>query len=153
MKKIFSFFAMAAFMTFMVACGGNDNESKENKDNGNKDNAQNEVVENEAIQEGSNVENAIRMTEDMLDIMQQEPSVEAFENMMMMTKKLDELSTKLTKEEEAEVEKYVMEHHPEMMNPQSMDEKTQEMRMKWENWAMEHQEEAQEIAKKVSEMK
>ena len=148
MKKFFSFFAMAAFMTFMVACGGNDQENKDDE------NAQGEngSVENVANQNVTNVQKAITLTEDMLEIMQQEPSVETFESMMMMTKEVNDLSTKLTKEEEAEIEKYMMEHHPEMMDPDAMNEKTQEMQMKWANWGMEHQEEAEAIAKRVMEI-
>lgn len=133
MKKIFSFLAVAALMGMMVACGGND---KENKDTKAKENV-------------TNVQKAINLTEDMLKIMEQEPSAETFEAMMIITKQMQDLSSKLTKEEEKEIEKYMNEKHPEMMNPEFMDEKTFEMQQKWANWGMEHQAEAEAIAQKV----
>ena len=144
MKKFFSFFAMAAFMTFMVACGGNDNENKDGEANDDKGS-----VENVANESATNVQKAISLTEDMLKIMEQEPSAEVFEAMMTMTKQVQDLSGKLTKEEEKEIEAYMNEKYPEMMNPEFMDEKTVEMQQKWANWGMEHQAEAEAIAKKV----
>ena len=145
MKKIFSFLAVAALMGMMVACGGNDKENK-GKDGKAKDDKGS--VENVANQNATNVQKYITIAEGMLEIMEQEPSIEGFEAMMKLQKQQMSMDM-LTPEESAEFEKYMAEKYPELNDPSVMDAKTQEMRQKWEKWGMEHQKEAEEITRRV----
>ena len=88
MKKVFSFFAMIALVGMMVACGGD----KPNKEG---------VTSKNEIKEGdSDALKMVKITDQLLNIMDQEPSAEGYEMMMNTTMKMMNLDVQNVSEEE-----------------------------------------------------
>lgn len=136
MKKIFSFFAMVALMGVMVACGGSEKPNKEG------------ITSKNEIKEGdSDALKVVKITDQLINIMEQEPSAEGYEMMMNTTMKM--MSLNMNNLSEEEINKVAAEFDSKYADEKAMEEKMKSLQGKWDKWAEEHQEEAQAIALKA----
>lgn len=136
MKKVLFFFAMLAMLGTMTACGG---------DNASKDGA---TAKNEIKEGDSKALQMVKLTDQMVKVMEQEPNVEGYEAMMKLTMKMMELGQTLTSEEAAEIEKVAAEFDPAYADEKAMNEKMQGYQATWQQWAAEHADEVKEITAK-----
>ena len=136
MKKVFSFFAMIALVGMMVACGGSDKPGKDGVT------AKNEIKEGD-----SDVLKMVKITDQLLNIMEQEPSAEGYEMMMNTSMKMASLNMEGISEEE--INKVAADFDSKYADEKAMEEKMKSLQGKWDKWAEEHQEEAQAIAMKA----
>lgn len=154
MKKIFSFFAVAALMGMMVACGGNDKEAKSGKDNkGETKGAENGKVENGSVNNMDATHQAAQITIHALEVMKQEPSVEAFREVMEVQMQMEEFEKANPNINEEELMKVLGDIDPKFTDLNFFQEEMNNAVMKWRDWAMTHQEEAQQIAMELSKKK
>lgn len=136
MKKVFSFFAMIALVGMMVACGGSETPNKEG------------ITSKNEIKEGdSDALKMVKITDQLINIMEQEPSAEGYEMMMNTTMKM--MSLNMDKISEEEINKVAAEFDSKYADEKAMEEKMKSLQGKWDKWAEEHQEEAQAIAMKA----
>ena len=136
MKKVFSFFAMIALVGMMVACNGGDKPGKDG------------VTSKNEIKEGdSDALKMVKITDQLINIMEQEPSAEGYEMMMNTTMKM--MSLNMDKISEEEINKVAAEFDSKYADEKAMEEKMKSLQGKWDKWAEEHQEEAQAIAMKA----
>lgn len=136
MKKVFSFFAMVALVGMMVACNGGDKPGKDG------------VTSKNEIKEGdSDALKMVKITDQLINIMEQEPSAEGYEMMMNTTMKM--MSLNMDKISEEEINKVAAEFDSKYADEKAMEEKMKSLQGKWDKWAEEHQEEAQAIAMKA----
>ena len=136
MKKIFSFFAMVALMGMMVACNSGDKPNKEG------------ITSKNEIKEGdSEALKLVKITDQLINIMEQEPSAEGYETMVNTTMKMMSLNMDGISEEE--INKVAAEFDSKYADEKAMEEKMNSLKGKWDKWAEEHQEEAQAIALKA----
>ena len=127
---------MLAMLGTMTACGG---------DNASKDGA---TAKNEIKEGDSKALQMVKLTDQMVKIMEQEPNVEGYEAMMKLTMKMMELGQTLTSEEAAEIEKVAAEFDPAYADEKAMNEKMQGYQATWQQWAAEHADEVKEITAK-----
>lgn len=136
MKKVFSFFAMIALVGMMVACNGGDKPGKDG------------VTSKNEIKEGdSDALKMVKITDQLINIMEQEPSAEGYEMMMNTTMKM--MSLNMDNISEEEINKVAAEFDSKYADEKAMEEKMKSLQGKWDKWAEEHQEEAQAIAMKA----
>ena len=129
MKKVFSFFAMIALVGMMVACGGSDKPGKDGVT------AKNEIKEGD-----SDVLKMVKITDQLLNIMEQEPSAEGYEMMMNTSMKMASLNMEGISEEE--ISKVAAEFDSKYADEKAIEEKMNALQGKWTKWAEEHQDEA-----------
>ena len=133
MKKVFSFFAMIALVGMMVACNGGDKPNKEG------------VTSKNEIKEGdSDALKMVKITDQLINIMDQEPSAEGYE--LMMNTSIKMMSMLSSEPSEEEIKKAATDAGFDF---EAMEKKMNENQGKWDKWAEEHQEEAQAIALKA----
>lgn len=136
MKKVFSFFAMIALVGMMVACGGSETPNKEG------------ITSKNEIKEGdSDALKMVKITDQLINIMEQEPSAEGYEMMMNTTMKM--MSLNMDNISEEEINKVAADFDSKYADEKAMEEKMKSLQGKWDKWAEEHQEEAQAIALKA----
>lgn len=136
MKKVFSFFAMIALVGMMVACGGSDKPGKDGVT------AKNEIKEGD-----SDVLKMVKITDQLLNIMEQEPSAEGYEMMMNTSMKMASLNMEGISEEE--ISKVAAEFDSKYADEKAIEEKMNALQGKWTKWAEEHQDEAMAIVMKA----
>ena len=123
---------MIALVGMMVACGGD----KPNKEG---------VTSKNEIKEGdSDALKMVKITDQLLNIMDQEPSAEGYEMMMNTTMKMMNLDVQNVSEEE--IKKVATEAGFDF---DAMEKKMKENQPKWDKWAEEHPEEVEKIAMKA----
>ena len=174
MKKIFSFFAVAALMGMMVACGGSSND--ESSDNGKKDSKNGkdgkesdgkEFVEKQGMNNneegyysdddtyvvqgnGSGAYEMAMLTDNLIKVMEQEPNAANFKNFMRLTMGMQQMlqTAQFTEEE---VNQALANINPAYADDAAMERKIQSLQSKWLNWGNSHQEEAERITMEVLE--
>ena len=135
MKKIFSFFAMVALMGVMVACGGSDKPNKEG------------ITSKNEIKEGdSDAQTVVKITDQLINIMEQEPSAEGYEAMMKLTSEMMKMDVSGITQEE--INKVAAEFDSKYADEKALQEKMATYQEKWTKWAKENEEEAKKITEK-----
>lgn len=134
MKKVFSFFAMIALVGMMVACGG-DTVSKDGK-----------TTKNEIKADDSKALQMVKMSDQMVNIMEQEPSAEGYEAMMKLTSEMMKMDVSGITQEE--INKVAAEFDSKYADEKALQEKMATYQEKWTKWATENEEEAKKITEK-----
>lgn len=145
MKKIFSFFAVAALMGMMISCGNSESAKDQNETvKIGKDGitAKNKINDND-----SDVLKVVKITDQLINIMNQEPSAEGYEYMMNTAMMMSTLDMQNLSDEE--IDKVAAEFDPKYANKEAMDKMMEDLQKKWTKWAEEHQDEAMAITLKA----
>ncbi len=134
MKKVLYFFAVLALLGGMTACNGSAGTDGVS--------SKNEVKEGD-----TDAQKFVKLTDQMVCIMEQEPSLEGYEALMNVSKQM--MSLNLNGVNQEEMQKALSEFDSKYADEAAMEEKMAGLQEKWTKWAQEHQEEVAEIAKKA----